>query len=219
MQITVPQIKSALGMLEWNQETLARISGVPQRTLAGVMSREVKRPSAQTLERIREAFQANNIKFIENGVLLDNQFVTELRGEDCYLRLLEDVYQELVPTKGEILFSGASDSKCSPAVINMMERIYKAGITARFLIGKGDTFILGDIENYRWVKKQFYTEGDVMVIYGDKTAKFLFENDDTNKPMVRIMNSHIDTSDHRKDFEFKWSYSEQPTHKELPNEL
>src|ERR1700691_1997597 len=65
--ITSAQVRAARGLIDWTQERLAEMSGVPTRTLLRFESRAA-RPRASTVAALQAALEAAGVEFIpENG--------------------------------------------------------------------------------------------------------------------------------------------------------
>ena len=65
--LTAWQIRAARAALQWTQADLAAASGVAEITVKKQESGQAKRPAYDTLKRLRDAFEAAGIEFIDEG--------------------------------------------------------------------------------------------------------------------------------------------------------
>ncbi|MFC1659172.1 hypothetical protein ACFL0U_01235 [Pseudomonadota bacterium] len=91
-------------------------------------------------------------------------------GEDCYLKLIDDIIKTCSLKKDEILYIGADDRKSSKKVIEAEKKIYAIGIPSRNLVSTNNNYILGYLKNYRQISPNYFMSNNVVVIYGTKIA-------------------------------------------------
>ncbi|WP_448208164.1 helix-turn-helix domain-containing protein [Azospirillum sp. sgz302134] len=65
--LTAWQIRAARAALQWTQADLAAASGVAEITVKKQESGQAKRPAYDTLKRLRDAFEAAGVEFIDEG--------------------------------------------------------------------------------------------------------------------------------------------------------
>lgn len=206
-------IRAARSYLGWSQKRLGGKLGLTAAAIAHIENRK-HRTSLERLEMIKGVFWEAGVEFLPHGGFRPRaDVVALLEGDDCYLTLLDDVYQTLKPGGGggEALYIGADERKSTPAVIESKRRIAAAGIRSRYLIEEGNLYILGPLKNYRWLKKEIFTVNDVTVIYANKTA-FVTLSDEA-KRIVVLRDKHI-AQNQRRVFEYFWRSGVQPTRSE-----
>ena len=205
IRISPQKLKAARALVEWTGEDLAKQSGVALTSVRNFERGEASM-TMETHEKLARALEKAGVRFTATGVEMVDNTITFFEGEDCYNRLLDDVIATLEPQKGEVLFSGADDRKSSTAVKEQVETMHRSGISTRFLIEEGNTYILGKLENYRWVPKDYFTGHDVSVIYADKIGFYL----PTTPERVMLVHNPYLAEDYRQIFEFMWVHSDIP---------
>ncbi len=166
--ITAQQLRMAKAALNWSFEEWARRTGLSVMGLRKVVSGESK-PHASTITKIIRVFEDHGLDFFNGGVRQRQEIIRIYEGDDCYLRVLEEILNE---KPKEVLFSGADESRSTSESIARLQEIRKAGISFRNLIKNGDTFIMGDLYEYRWMPDGLFVDGDVKVIYGNTVVYF-----------------------------------------------
>lgn len=96
---------------------------------------------------------------------------TYIAGEGWFLRLLEDVYHTLANAgeNAELLVHAADDSESPPKVIAKYREIRRAGIRMRQTVEAGNTYLMGPLEEDRYIPKPYFKNW-VKLIYGGKVA-------------------------------------------------
>jgi transcriptional regulator with XRE-family HTH domain len=204
--IEVWKIRAAREALGWSQSQLAKRAGATQPYISELEKEKIENPSAQTLENIERAFQAEGIYFTPDGIQKRSSNIFTIEGADCYLRLLEDAERVLAPGE-EFLKSGADERRSSPEVIQALNSLRRAGVKTRSLIEHGNTHIMGPLGEYRWMDKSLFVKGDVKVIYADRVAYLVAW---AKPPKAIIIQDKIIAEEARRNFEFIWSRSERP---------
>ena len=210
--ITKEQIKAARALRQWDQKDLADQIGISMTALGNIETGK-SRPSSQTLSKIIHVFSQEGIEFIIGGVRHRQDIVSFIGGEECFEKLMIDAYEDQKKIKGEVLFKGADERKNSEIIDHMTLKMRDAGIRTRFLIEEGNSYILGNKEDYRCIPKKYYTSNDVTVIYGNKVAYYL--GDGNIKPVlsdasVMIIHHPVLAENARRDFEFLWAHCKSP---------
>ncbi|MDE1900955.1 MAG: helix-turn-helix transcriptional regulator [Alphaproteobacteria bacterium] len=175
--ITGHQIRAARALLNWGAERLAEEADLNRDTVHNIENGKVQARGASA-ERILRVFVDNGVEFIgDRGVALLNENYRVLEGQDCYLRLLNEVYQTLLGKKNaEALFICVDDAISSKEVIEANLHIRNAGIKCRYLCSMNAKRFDFDTEDYRTIPEQFYTNS-VMVVFGNKVATLRGTND------------------------------------------
>ena len=205
--ITIEQIRAARALKGWGQVELAERTGLTQVTVASIESGKSK-GSPASMQAITTAFQNAGVEFIEGGVRFNTNFINLLTEKDSYLSLLDDVFFTLRDSGGEVLFFGSDERRSTDAVNKKLVQLRKANIKMRSLISEGNTYLLGPLEEYRYVPTELATT-DVSVIYTDKVAFIL-----DNKPhyQVLLLKNQYVSNDHKRTFDYFWGRGEKPNH-------
>lgn len=163
------QIVAARGLLGLNQTQLAEYLGVSLLKITRAESGVTK--SGDILLEIKSGLEQMGIRFTRNGVELVTSYLEIIEGEDCYLKLLDNVSLALQRSENkEFMIMFASD-KVSPSEVNARYRaMRKNGVTMRQLIQEGDTYIMGKLDEYKTIPEKYFIN-IVTVIYADCVAQ------------------------------------------------
>jgi DNA-binding XRE family transcriptional regulator len=166
--ITVEQVKAARALLGWSQEDLANHASLTHNQISSFEFGRTK-PS-DVLEIMYRTFMFHGIVFIKNGVQFNPESVGTIEGEGWFSRLLDDVYTDLLDQKGaELVVFCADDKVSSPEVNNRYRKIRNAGIRMRQLVEEGNTYLMGALNEYRYIPKERFLNY-VSIVYGNKVA-------------------------------------------------
>lgn len=196
--MTPDQIRAARALKNWSQAELAERVNMATPSIGNIESgKHVASPQTQTA--IASVFKDAGIEFIDGGVRHAPDAIQILEGEDCYLRLLDDVFHTLKDHRNrELLISCADDRKSPPAVNDAYRRIRKAGIKMRQLVEEGNTYLMGDVSEYRYIPKTHFINR-VLVIYGEKAALVL-----DNESKILIFKDDVMAYVQRNIFDLLW---------------
>lgn len=209
MTITTAQIRGARGLLDWSQAELSRRTGISTTSIGNIESGHTQARES-TLAIIRKAFEDSSISFIDGGVRVQEQVVQILEGTDANERLLEDVYQTLRDTGGEILISGLEEikDKEGPAykkLVAHIDRLTKANITERILLQEGDRNFIAPKSSYRWIPSEYFASFPFQ-LYGNKLAMINW-----GPPQkVIIVENALTAKSFKSLFDFAWSQAKIP---------
>lgn len=200
--ITASQIRAARALIDWGQAQLAAATG-----LTDVTIRNAEKNNTQTREEnlrlIKEALEKEGVEFLDGGVRPRNDRYHIIRGKDCYVHLMDDVFHTLKGTGGEVLIWFADNKKSSQAVIDSQLRLRHNGIKMRFIIEEENDFLLYPINEYRSVPKDYF-HSCLIAIYADKIATSL--PNPAEIPVIR----DADLADAlRSAFNFCWIHSKK----------
>ncbi len=209
--ISSRQIKAARALLDWSQEDLASSSGLSIATIRKIESGALS-PRDKTMGAIVSALEEANIEFTDStGVRLKDQNVTVIEGDDCFLRLVDEIYYAMSAKGGEVLFVNGDDSKMSDAEWDAFIRLRKAGIRFRVLVKEGNTNLHLPLDEYRWVPSKFYRY-NVLGIFQNKVAISVYgKNTDVDMQKALIIGSDALAECMRGLFEFMWENCRKPT--------
>jgi transcriptional regulator with XRE-family HTH domain len=202
---TIEQIRAARALLGWSQKDLADRAGLSQTGIARLENGSHK-PTTQTLDKILDAFNDSGIEFIQDGLIRRDDSIRTITGDNCYLRLLEDVEKTFSACDGkkELLIWCADDRESPPAVNDAYRALRRAGVKMRQLVAEGNDWLMGPLEEYRALPKNFFVNV-VKLSYGDKFATI-------NSAGTRII-IHKDSEaaeSHRDIFELLWTLLPRP---------
>jgi len=110
-------------------------------------------------------------------------------GEDCFLRLQNDILNTLKNSKNkEVLLIGNDDSKSTEKIIEKDKELYESGILFKNLIALDNNYILGPLEDYRQIDSKFFIPNNLTIIYDGKVAFDLCEdNEDIEKNKILVL--------------------------------
>lgn len=163
------KLKAARALLGWSQSDLAEASGLASQTIK-FYEQGVSVPSSDTLHKITEAFLAQDVYFTEVGVEQRDNTVRFIEGDNCILRLLDDIYSHLETSEQKHLwFLNADERISSSEIISTIRKIRSLKPEIRQLICEGDTYVMGDLKEYRYTPKQYFVNRPV-IIYGERIA-------------------------------------------------
>ncbi|MGB9154833.1 MAG: helix-turn-helix transcriptional regulator [Alphaproteobacteria bacterium] len=210
--ITGSQIRAARSLVGWTAEELAERAGVNRESVFRAERADDKngfRPLAATTEKITRVLNDEGIVFIGlSGVDRRSDSLRVLEGEDCYLRLLNEVLLTLKGRPGgEVLSICTDDSISPPAVVEAIKQWHDAGIKCRFLShAKAQKFDFPR-EEYRLIPSKYFNNS-VMVVYANKVATLRSDNKE-----VVIISDEDQAEMLRGLFNLIWSQSDAPKRK------
>lgn len=202
------QIAAARQLLDWSQTDLAEKSGVSKPSIIR-MEKDLHSVKDELRMRVLDTFAKDNIEFIEGGTRINQKIVQIIEGDDCYVRLMDQAYLELANNKGEILFSGSDETRSPNVIIQKFNFMRAASIKMRSLICHGDAFVMGHLNEYRWMDVNLFSTGDVKVIFGNKVAYLMSWH---KIPRVILIEDKNIADENKRLFEYIWSISPEPPH-------
>ena len=208
---TGKQIRAARMLAGWDAATLSKKAGLSSETILK-SERGNSDPHPDTMTKIIKTFAEAGIEFIgERGVAQKEDQFSTIVGENIFFRLLGDVIATLKNTPNpEALFLCVDDSVSPPVVVENYRELRRAGIAMRSLVKEGDTNLMGKLEEYRYLPKNYY-HNNATVIYGNKFATMVLD-EKTGKDVAAVIinNPHIAAAQ-RNLFNFIWSATQKPT--------
>lgn len=200
------QIAAARQLLGWSQADLAEKAGVSKPSIIR-MEKDLYSVKDDSRRSVEIAFTQDDVEFIDGGVRQINKVVNIYEGDDCYIRLMDDAFIELADSKGEILFSASDERRSPEIIINKFNAMRALGITMRSLIKSGDTYVMGELDEYRWMDDDLFVDGDVKVIFNDKVAYLMSWR---GIPRVVIIQDKNIAEENKRFFDYVWSKSKKP---------
>ena len=204
--ITSSQIRAARSFLNIDQSVVAEAAGVSKANISEIENEKVT-PKSSTLEAIQKFFEIRGVEFRDGGILPAYKIVQIFEGNDAYLQLLDDVMRNM-GRKRELLKSGVDERRSSKEVIDKNRTLRAAGISMRNLVESGNTYLLGNLEEYRHMPPALFSEGDVKLIYGDRIAYLMTWTDVTK---VIIIHDENIAAEQARTFDYIWDHSEPAT--------
>ncbi len=167
------QIRAGRELLGMKQAELAAHLGFSLSKLSKAETGDTK--SGNVLLEIKVGMEKLGVVFTTNGVEFSENHIEIIEGEHCYVRLLDKILIEC-SSNTELLIMFASD-KVSPPDVNERYRALRArGVQMRQLIKEGDSYIMGELKEYRTIPKQYFSnivtviyDGMVAQVTGDET--------------------------------------------------
>ena len=202
------QIAAARQLLGWSQADLAEKAGVSKPSIIR-MEKDLYSVKDDMRRSVEMAFIQDDVEFIDSGTRINKKIVTIIEGDDCYLKLLDDVEKALIGTDKYMFLSGADETRSSNEVTQRTREMLKKGILMRFLIRENDTHIMGNIQQYRWMEEQLFIDSDVKVVYANKTAYLVYRAD---KPQIILIEDTNIAEENKRMFSFIWKMSKVPSH-------
>ncbi len=192
-------------LIDWEATDLSRSANLSTETILKIERGEAN-PKPDTTEKIINALRDGGVEFDgERGVKLILEDYRVFGGEDCYLRLLDEVFLDLHARKGaEVLFICVDDAVSSPEIIDANKRIRNAGIKCRYLCSETATKFDYTLEDYRAISKEYF-KNSVMVVYDEKVATLRGTNNG-----VLIVRDKDQAEMLRGLFNIVWSHSKSP---------
>ncbi|PZQ46341.1 MAG: hypothetical protein DI551_05345 [Micavibrio aeruginosavorus] len=190
------QIKAARSFLGWTREELVEASGLSLSTVQNI--EEGQSTTQKTIDKAKRALEKNGVVFTDDGIRFPSSSVIRLEGKDWFVEVLQDIFNTLKNKKNkEVLIFGADDRASPPNVVKGFQNLTSSGVVIREMIEEGNSFIMGDEENYRWIPKDYF-KNYVTVIYGDKVVQ------DFGTYGVLFFNKDVAEA-RRNEFEYLWS--------------
>jgi transcriptional regulator with XRE-family HTH domain len=209
---TGKQIRAARMLAGWSAEELAEKAEINRETVLNI-ERKVFSPRPDTLAKIIRVFDENGVEFIgERGTALKDDQIVTLNGDNVFFRVLDDVISTLRDSKfksgKEALFACVRDKLSPPVVVENYRRLRKEKIRMRSLVKEGDTYLMGDIMEYRYLPAAYFTNTP-QIIYGDKVATLLYSEGKKRKSALIMRNAQAAAAQ-RNLFNFIWSVAQKP---------
>lgn len=205
--ITPAQIRAARALKSWSQSDLATRAGLAVPSIANIELGKQK-PSAATLTKIYEAFDAADIKFLENdGVRRRTDAVHIYKGKKGFCDFMDDVYETVKKGGGEICVSNVDERDwikwmTQEGYDKHAQRMapFKENINFRIIVKENDWFFIADkIAEYRWVPEEQFASVPFYV-YGNKLAIILF----LDEPLIFLIHSEDAAQAFREKFDIAW---------------
>lgn len=162
-------LKAARTLADLSQKDLASLAGLGQATVVEIEAGR-SRPLPETVAALLSALEQKGVQIHDGAVRRISGLIRFIEGDDCYLRLLEDVVATLAnKDKAELLIFFGDDSVSPKAIVEKYRLLRAAGVRMKQLVREGNKFLMGELHEYRYVPKEHFLNR-VCVVYGDKIA-------------------------------------------------
>lgn len=205
---TLEQIRAARALLGWSQSDLAERAGLSQTGIARIEN-GTNHPNSQTLAKIEQAFEENDIEFLgANGLRKKTDEVKTLRGTDGFKEFMHDIYNTAKNNGGTICLHNARPSNWYKWLgedwfhmhserMNALNKKVDFRITAE----EGTTeLISSSFAQYRWFPKEMFNQQSIYA-YENKLAFLTFKADDV---IIRILDNKEFADGFRVLFNIAW---------------
>lgn len=205
--ITASQIRAARSFFNLEQQVIADHAGVSKMNISEIENEKTTAKSS-TINAIQKFFEMRGLEFTKDGGIRPTSNIVQIfEGNDAYLRLLDNVMEYAGHTKTLLKF-GVDERKSSPEVIQKNRDLRASGISMKNLIENGNTYLLGRVEEYRYMPASLVSGGDVKLIYGSRVAYYAPWQ---NVPKVIIIHDERIAVEQTRLFEFVWDVSKEAT--------
>jgi transcriptional regulator with XRE-family HTH domain len=203
------QIRAARGLLGWTIRDLAKLTNL---TINGISKIERGDVIAHrgSLEKIQKAFENADVEFLPgSGVRKKDRIVETYKGEGALRHLIEDVYNTLRDTEGELCIAHVDEGNAIESLTKdyLMDQIRKrkeANITHRLLVKANDPNLIPPYDTYRSVPDEYFSIYP-FYIYGSKLGLVCWKP----SPRVIVINDERFAESARKLFNFMWDNAKE----------
>ncbi|MDD3287586.1 MAG: helix-turn-helix transcriptional regulator [Alphaproteobacteria bacterium] len=212
--IDADQLRAARALLDWKTSDLAKKSGITVNAINNI-ERGVAQGRRDTMEKLQTALEDAGLEFLpDSGLRKKNRIIVTYEGTGANKLLVEDLYNTLKNTGGEILIAhlDEGDSIRNLELDWLREQIIKrkeANITHRLLVKSDDTNLIPPLDTYRCIPKEFFSPYP-LYIYGSKLALVSWEP----SPRVIIIDDARFAESERKLFNIIWANAKELPHKD-----
>lgn len=216
MRYTGRQIAAAMALSRLSQEQVAAEAGIGRTTLNKVINGKASGRDA-TLQKLCAVFERGGIEFTAGeGVRMKDRTLTVHETASAYRMLLDDVYNTLKDTGGEVLIAFVDESQGMKIagedfLRKHLERLHKANISERLLIRDRDTTLIAPIASYHRIPTAFFSPHQ-LYIYGNKIAHLAR----LDTPKAIIINDCRFAGSMRSAFELIWASTAPAAHHHRP---
>ncbi len=191
------------------QRKLSRAAKLPYSTMTKIEEGIIRNPSLDTIGKIASTLG------VQIADLVGSELVQTIEGKNSVAEVLDDVYETLRHSGGEVFISGVDERKFleadREAITSHIRRLSKVGIVEKLLARENDSFFFsGSQSTYRWVPENLFNPTPIYV-YGNKIAMIVW-----GPPrQVIILNNAALADAYRKQFLFIWNRANVPPLKSI----
>jgi transcriptional regulator with XRE-family HTH domain len=211
MRLTGSQIAAAIALSGLTQEALAKELKLGRNTL-GKIIKGTAVYREDTIQKIRNLLEVKGVEFIAaEGVRKKDRMVETYEGEGAYQRLLDDIYNTLKDSGGEVLIAFVDEAKgmeiaSKEFLQKHLERLQKANISERLLVRQGDPNLIAPMIAYHGISEKYFSSHQ-LYIYGAKLAHLAR----LKPPKAIVINDERFAGSMKKLFDFVWDNTMVPT--------
>jgi transcriptional regulator with XRE-family HTH domain len=207
--INPAQIRAARGLLGWKIVDLAKMTNLTTNAISKIEREDVSAHRG-SLEKIQKAFEDAGVEFLPgSGLRKKDRIVETYEGEGALRRLVEDVYNTLRDTGGEMIIAHLDEGN---ALKSLGEKFLKdqiskrkqANITHRLLVKVNDPNLIPPLNTYRILPHKYFSPYP-FYIYGSKLALLCWEP----TPRVVVIDDERFAESARKLFNFVWDSTKE----------
>ncbi len=209
MIISIEQIRAARALKGWSQKELGERAGLSQTAITNIEVGKF-RPTPQTADSIRAAFESDGIEFIQGGVRARPSAVTIIQGPDYAQQIMDMAFASLLQSEEqEILVSGVDYSDFNETlwehVRSHIARLQESGLKQRVLASPNNlsSDIIGPLSWHRRVPKDIFNATTPTMIFTDHYAMMLQDQ----KEWLIISNRNL-ADNQRRVFNYIWDKSD-----------
>lgn len=207
--INAEQLRAARGLLDWKTSDLAKLSGL---TINGInkIERGYVQGRRETMDLLQDILEKAGVEFLPgSGVRKKDRIVETYEGDRANHTLLDDVYETLRDTGGEVLISHvdeelAIESVSAEFLDEHLKRLAAANIKERMLVKEGDTKIITSLIAYRAIPAKYFVP-TALFIYGDKLGLASW----SGAKRSMIIHDALFAESARKLFNFIWDHAKK----------
>ena len=198
------QIRSGRELLGMTQTDLAEYMNSSVTRVSNAEAGRTK--SHDVLFDLKSSLETLGVNFTRSGVEISFDSMEIIEGDGCYLKLLDDVFLTLKEkTEKNLYIMCASDKVSPPEVNNKYRMMRKFGIIMNQIIDEKDEYILGELNEYRTLKSEYFTNL-VTLIYSDKVAQV-----NGNETRITIRRDKQRALREKLLFKYLWDTGKMPT--------
>jgi|MDSW01.3.fsa_nt_gb transcriptional regulator with XRE-family HTH domain len=205
------QIAAARAITGWSQMELAERAGCGIVTIKNI-ERDTTEITSRMQTKLTRTFEVEGIVFTRSGVEKQEVAVRTIEGDSFWLEALEDVYQTMIDRPSEVLLFFSDDRESPEEVKNQWRKIKNLGVSCRQLVKEDNTYLLGPIDEYRYVPKEFFINY-VTMVYKNKVC-VCAEN---NTKAVIFRDTQM-AHTYRNLFNWCWNHADQPHTSTVPDD-
>ena len=176
MKIISPmQCRAARAILDITRADLAELSSMSTAAIGGFETGTTVDPRVASINLMRIALESSGVEFLDDdGVRKKRDHVRVYEGRLIHRQLLNEIYNDLKETGGEILIRGLTEQKWqsgdAEAFLNHhLDRLKSADITERILISEQDDIFKAPLHWYRKIPKEYFSP-HTQWIFNNKVA-------------------------------------------------
>ena len=197
--ISAEQSRAARALLGLTREELADLSGISPGIIGRFENGETD-TRVKSVAQLRLALEGAGVEFINlDGVTKRKQKIRTYQGPAIHRLLLDEIYNDLRDSGGEILIRGLNEKRWESGddktfLDNHIKRLLKSGVTERLLVSDEHDLDVVHKHWYRTIPRQYFAPQTHwifknkigMVTWGDIEHLTIIESPDLYLSEVRL---------------------------------